>query len=307
MTNLSFYKNFNSPTVSNSSLNCKICRICHVQEKSSNKSSPYLKCSSVNVNTSSMEKGADWLLSLKCFFRSSHHQQPDHHEQDSLDLDDEMIAPCECRGTMRHVHRGCLNQWRTSSPRADSFQRCEQCFAVYKFKNSWISSFFLNSYFIVTSTIILFGSWIIASTFITTNGFAPDSSALFNLMPTIYLNKSSNFLWTILFQSQWMRTFIYFYNDVMESGNRLLYGLIFVALTEYIFFTPSFILSFNTLFCIWRIQRYEIFFDKWLLLAFTGFGLYRAVRSIHEMISSFITRIVKLKLLQVVDRDKKNK
>lgn len=47
---------------------------------------------------------------------------------------DQLISPCGCRGTMRFVHKSCLNEWRTASPRSDSFYKCEQCFENYRFK-----------------------------------------------------------------------------------------------------------------------------------------------------------------------------
>lgn len=225
-------------------------------------------------------------------------------DSDSEEIEDELIAPCECRGTMRYVHRECLNQWRTASPRSDSFTRCEQCFASYTFRNTWMTSILVNPVTIYSISAILFCSWIIASTFVSTGALyrndSTDSLDLFNLLPTIYFNsKTKNPILNIF-----PIIFIFKYNDFMEYFNTLFYGLVFISLTEYIFFTPSFILSFNTLFCIWRIQRYELFFDKWLLVAFTFFGLWRAAKSLHGMIESATTRIVKLKLLEVIDQDK---
>ena len=275
--------------------NTKICRICHVTE---NKQRP---CCTRPINSGKTVKNRNllqWILSLT------------EKKIESEDFEDELIAPCECRGTMRYVHRECLNQWRTASPRSDSFTRCEQCFASYHFKNTWITSILMNPITIYLFSAVLFASWIMASTFVSTGALytsddSTKNSNLFNLLPTIYFNskgKGNNF-YSIFFNFLPIN-FIFKYNDFMESFNSLFYGLVFVALTEFIFFTPSFLLSFNTLFCIWRIQRYEIFFDKWLLVTFTFYGLWRATRSLHEMIKSATTRIVKLKLLEVMDQDK---
>mmetsp|Transcript_12053 Transcript_12053/g.30950 ORF Transcript_12053/g.30950 Transcript_12053/m.30950 type:complete len:366 (+) Transcript_12053:157-1254(+) len=47
-------------------------------------------------------------------------------EEDGHDL----IAPCRCAGTVRWVHRSCLDRWRaTSEDRA--FSRCTECLAPY--------------------------------------------------------------------------------------------------------------------------------------------------------------------------------
>lgn len=290
------YKSTTSLHSSSSSLSCgsaKICRICHVVESKSKRTSNHRPIDS--GKTIKNRSIIQWILSLTA------------KENGKLeDFDEELIAPCECRGTMRFVHRECLNQWRTASPRSDSFTRCEQCFASYTFSNTWMTSILVNPITIYSISAILFISWMVASTFVSTGAlYSNDSDSsfdLFNLLPTIYFNSNCKNPFLNIFPVN----LIFKYNDFMESFNTIFYGLVFISLTEYIFFSPSFILSFNTLFCIWRIQRYELFFDKWLLVAFTFFGLWRAGKSLHEMIQSATTRIVKLKLLEVMDRDKEN-
>jgi hypothetical protein len=43
-----------------------------------------------------------------------------------------LIAPCQCRGSSRWVHRGCLDEWRaTQQDRA--FSSCTECFFGYEF------------------------------------------------------------------------------------------------------------------------------------------------------------------------------
>lgn len=272
------------------SASTKICRICHVVEHSKHKKDIIRNHS--KFDCSDMGPMTRLLKQIKTSFNAS----------DSWE--EELIAPCECKGTMRFVHRGCLNQWRTASPRSDSFTRCEQCFASYTFKHNWITSILTHPTTIYTACAVLFAAWIFASTVVSTGAYSNGNfgtanipSGLFNLLPVIYFDSGSRNPVINVFPLP----FIYFYNDVMEYFCGLFYGLVFVALTEFIFFTPSFILSFNTLFCIWRIQKYEIFLDKWLLVAFTAYGIFRAYRSLHEMIEAATTRIVKLKLLQVVD------
>ena len=39
----------------------------------------------------------------------------------------ELISPCECKGTMKYVHRTCLNKWRINSPNSSSLYSCDQC------------------------------------------------------------------------------------------------------------------------------------------------------------------------------------
>jgi len=69
--------------------------------------------------------------------------------------EDGFIAPCRCDGSMRWVHRSCLRIWRTSSPRRDSFFKCEQCFTSYKFKRTWLSYFFCHQVTIKALTFVV--------------------------------------------------------------------------------------------------------------------------------------------------------
>ncbi len=54
--------------------------------------------------------------------------------------EESFISPCKCSGSMAWVHRSCLQVWRQSSPRRDSFYQCEQCFTMYTFKTSRLAS-----------------------------------------------------------------------------------------------------------------------------------------------------------------------
>jgi len=36
---------------------------------------------------------------------------------------DQLIAPCACAGSVRWVHKSCLDTWRSVSPNPESFSR----------------------------------------------------------------------------------------------------------------------------------------------------------------------------------------
>ena len=38
-----------------------------------------------------------------------------------------LIAPCRCKGTVKYIHRECLDTWRASHTTADCFTHCPQC------------------------------------------------------------------------------------------------------------------------------------------------------------------------------------
>lgn len=295
-------QHLNTSSSSSVGSSARICRICHVVERCSSSASPRICRSSTPppANQSSSLLASVRLLLHRHVLSDKHRHLPSAPRSD-------MIAPCECRGTMRHVHRECLNRWRLASSRTDSFVRCEQCFAVYQFKDSWLTATLTSPACVYTATALILVLWILASVIITTNGDA----VLFSLLPPVLVEEHTVHvagLQSLLHAPSttpvsFTNWFLQLLTGLLHHGNRIVYGLIFVALTEFIFFTPSFILSFNTLFCIWRIQRYELFFDKWLLAAFVTFGLYRAVRSIHHMLDSFANRVIKLRILEVLDRD----
>jgi len=47
---------------------------------------------------------------------------------------DDLIAPCACAGSIRYVHRSCLNNWRAVSPNENSFTNCDVCGTKYVFR-----------------------------------------------------------------------------------------------------------------------------------------------------------------------------
>ena len=61
-------------------------------------------------------------------------------ETTGRDEDDGFISPCACRGSMKWVHRQCLEEWRHKSARRDSFYSCEYCFEPYRFRYTWMAT-----------------------------------------------------------------------------------------------------------------------------------------------------------------------
>lgn len=50
---------------------------------------------------------------------------------------DSLIAPCKCRGSMKYVHRTCLNSWRLRSRKKTSFDKCDYCGHTYAVRKTW--------------------------------------------------------------------------------------------------------------------------------------------------------------------------
>ncbi len=45
---------------------------------------------------------------------------------------DRLFSPCRCRGTMKHVHRSCLDGWRGHQTGQRAYYRCDQCSFEYR-------------------------------------------------------------------------------------------------------------------------------------------------------------------------------
>lgn len=43
----------------------------------------------------------------------------------------ELIAPCRCSGSVKYVHRSCLDKWRSTTLNREYFLRCSMCKQVY--------------------------------------------------------------------------------------------------------------------------------------------------------------------------------
>lgn len=46
----------------------------------------------------------------------------------------DFIAPCACTGSIKWVHRSCLNEWRAVSPNPRSFTHCDICGTEYQMR-----------------------------------------------------------------------------------------------------------------------------------------------------------------------------
>lgn len=102
---------------------------------------------------------------------SSHQQPPQNPESHEPKFcrnchstqGNDFIVPCKCTGSMKYVHRKCLDEWRTVSPNPDSFSQCDVCQYRYVFRDiieeksptcpSWIT---FTSLMTLDITLVLF-------------------------------------------------------------------------------------------------------------------------------------------------------
>jgi hypothetical protein len=45
---------------------------------------------------------------------------------------DDFIVPCKCKGSMKYVHRECLDKWRAANVNPQAFSNCTQCTFKYE-------------------------------------------------------------------------------------------------------------------------------------------------------------------------------
>ncbi|KAG0301841.1 hypothetical protein BGZ97_002585 [Linnemannia gamsii] len=77
------------------------------------------------------------------------------NEEDEESGNGRLISPCLCKGSTRYIHLGCLEQWRTTSPRRENFYRCEICHYEYSFRRPWAASILGNKWFLRVTTVLI--------------------------------------------------------------------------------------------------------------------------------------------------------
>ena len=66
-----------------------------------------------------------------------------------------LIKPCKCSGTVKYVHKDCLNKWRATS--AFAYTTCNMCHYHYKIRSPLISKFLVNEDFtFILAVLIMF-------------------------------------------------------------------------------------------------------------------------------------------------------
>ena len=72
----------------------------------------------------------------------------------------ELIAPCRCSGTMRWVHRMCLDAWRTACYKTEAYYRCEQCQTDYILEAGFGNSILQNKKLLHLLTTLCLAGWV---------------------------------------------------------------------------------------------------------------------------------------------------
>ncbi|KAK4195332.1 putative E3 ubiquitin-protein ligase, partial [Triangularia verruculosa] len=75
-----------------------------------------------------------------------------------------LMSPCNCKGSQKYVHEGCLQAWRNAAPMADrNFWRCPTCLFEYRMERlrwaAWLSSKLLRA--AITFLVMIFAVFLL--------------------------------------------------------------------------------------------------------------------------------------------------
>ena len=66
-----------------------------------------------------------------------------------------LFIPCQCTGSMAHVHPECLAEWRRTAHNSQAFYQCEQCGTNYSIRQNAIAVALLSSNFVIALTVLI--------------------------------------------------------------------------------------------------------------------------------------------------------
>ncbi|WUR02541.1 E3 ubiquitin-protein ligase MARCH-like [Vairimorpha necatrix] len=160
---------------------------------------------------------------------------------DTILKNNELIAPCNCKGSLKYVHRNCLKMWRFKS-KYYNIKKCLQCGMYYNIKDE----VYPNSLIIFSLTIlILFTIHLLISLVLR-----------FSIKKT-YLKMDSD--WSDIFYLD--SNHVSFYNIPLHITTLFIYILMFKLV-----FYCNFLSIFNFVFTYWRITQLDFFIDKFLYI-----------------------------------------
>lgn len=71
--------------------------------------------------------------------------------------DGKLISPCLCKGSMKYIHKTCLETWRKASTNKESFFKCDQCKFKYKFLRSDLAAWITHPIVVSLLSVLVFG------------------------------------------------------------------------------------------------------------------------------------------------------
>jgi hypothetical protein len=190
-----------------------------------------------------------------------------------LNMKDDLISPCNCKGSIGYVHGVCLKMWRYQSKNIKDIRKCEQCASYYRIENEIVPHRIIVSslsvlvmmlvYYICT---VMFKSLIDVFVLVLKDFLMTDLELLAELGPGSEL------------ENMFSREGI-FYKCLRFAPNHHYYT--FIALFIYqLMNKPNLFAIFNYVFTFWRLVQFNFSIDKVLF----GFMSTYYIKKIYDAV-----------------------
>ncbi|KAM0672106.1 ATP-binding protein [Ordospora colligata] len=196
-----------------------------------------------------------------------------------VNMKDDLISPCDCKGSIGFVHEMCLKMWRYRGKRVKNIRKCEQCSSLYRLNGEVTPSasvvffitlgMFLVSYFI--STVML--KSVMNTAIITMRDlFDTDHHGLSNQV-----------------RKNLEDTFFKRHPVVNDLANQRRLVYVFVVVVVYqIAFRTSFLSIFNYMFTFWRLSQFNFIVDKILFFAVSGYYIKKVYDEMYHRTDTWL-------------------
>lgn len=196
-----------------------------------------------------------------------------------LNMKDDLISPCNCKGSIEFVHGVCLKMWRYRGKRIKDIRKCEQCFSFYKLDNEMIPHRTIVSLLSVAVLLLLylvstvvFKSLVDAFIIIVRDFFFADVYSLVDF--EVGRNLEYVFLKKQLDTN----------HRFGESDN---FAYLFIMILSYqVFSKLAFFSMFNYMFTFWRLNQFNFAIDKILFGFMSTYYMKKAYDDIYNRIDS---------------------
>lgn len=177
---------------------------------------------------------------------------------------DDLISPCNCKGSVKYVHSTCLKMWRFKTNLFREVKMCEQCKVAYTCTNDKLSHRYVITAF---SFLAIGGSYIFMIFFF---------SSFFQLILMVCDG---------IHDVQELKTFSQPFD--IANGQYHLTSIMLLTSICKVLLNPSIFAIFNYFFTFWRIIQFGFIADKALFVVMTMFFLKETFCSVYHKIDRF--------------------
>lgn len=189
---------------------------------------------------------------------------------------DPFVSPCDCRGTMKYVHRFCLNEWRMRSKNSRSIDKCEQCFGSYRISEHKYQ-IFLHPIAIHCKAVLIFVSLFLSC---------------FAVIYKIDAVRIDTYLEDMSLSD------VFDLGLFLEPSEIVVYALIVMSLVYYLFASANPLMVFYIGFVVWRYIYFGRMIDTWLLCGTLMYSMLQIYFYVHEQTKETISYYIKWQLLK---------